>query len=243
MALRLSTGLRDAMMDQRANALNLMTADTISFGDGTGSSSRDQILDSGNGLAGFVVGDQITVAGACEAANKVTTEILAVAAGAIEVAAGVLTTEAAGDAVILAAARGGSFADLFRQGVMRIFTGTQPTSANDVESGTELVEISQASAAFVAGTFANGLNFGVVSAGVIAKETGDSWSGVAVATGTAGWFRFYANDVGDGADSTKIRFDGAIATSGAQLNMSNTSVTSGGTTTIDTVAITLPANA
>jgi len=205
MALRLSTGLRNAMMDQRAGALNLMVADTISFGDGTGSSSRDQILDSGNGLAGFVVGDKITVAGDCEAANKVTTEILAVTAAAIEVAAGVLTTEIAGDDVILASARGGSFADLFRQGVMRIFTGTQPTDPDDAESGTLLVEISQGSAAFVADTLANGLNFGAVVDGVIAKETGEVWSGAATATGTAGWFRFYDNGVDDGASGTAIR--------------------------------------
>jgi len=238
MALRLSTGLRNAMMDKKAEALNLITGTTISFGDGTGSSSRDQILDSGNGLGDFVVGDKITVAGSTS--NNGTFEILAVAAGAIEVAAGSLETEEDGDQVILAAARGGSFSDLFRQGVLRIFTGTQPTDPDDAESGSLLVEISQGSAAFVADTLANGLNFGAVSEGAIAKETGEVWSGAASATGTAGWFRFYDNGVDTGASSTAIRFDGAIATSGAQLNMSNTAITSGGTTTIDTVAITLP---
>lgn len=241
MAFKLSTGLRNAMLDQRASALNLMTAITISFSDGTGSSSRDQILDSDNGLGDFIVGDKITVAGACEAANKVATEILAVTAGAIEVVAGTLTTEAEGDVVILVAARGGSFADLFRHGTLHIYSGSQPDDADSAEIGTKLVEISQASAAFTPDTFANGLNFGEVSAGVLAKESGETWSGVAIVTGTAGWFRFYANDEGTGADSSKIRFDGAIATSGSQLNMSNTAVTLGGTTTVDTVAITLPA--
>jgi len=244
MTLRLSTGLRQALLDQRAAAIDLMTATTISFGDGTGAGGNDQILDSGDGLASFTVGDKVTVAGACEAANKVTTEILVVVAGALDVAAGVLTTEAAGDAVILAAARGGSFADIFRQGIIRIFSGSQPSSSDDVESGTLLVEISQGSAAFTTGVEANGLNFGAAVAGVLAKETGDVWSGVAVASGTAGWFRFYPNDVdgNDGASTTAIRFDGAVATSGAQINMTNTSITSGGTTTVDTVAITLPAS-
>jgi len=246
MTLRLSTGLRQALLDYRADPLDLMTATTISFGDGTGSSSRDQILDSGNGLDGFTVGDKIAVYGSTGGTNDVTKEILAVESdgSAIEIAAGSLSTEAAGDQIVLAAARGGSVADLFRQGILRIFTGTQPTSADLIESGTLLVEISQGSAAFVSGTEENGLNFGEAASGVLAKEASEIWSGVAVASGTAGWFRFYPNDVdgNDGASTTAIRFDGAIATSGAQINMTNTSITLGGTTTIDTVALTLPAS-
>ncbi len=242
MTLRISTGLRQALLDLRAVPTNLMTATTISFGDGTGAGGNDQILDSGNNLASNVEGDIITVPGCTT--HIVTSQILAVAAGAVEIAAGLLTTEAAGDQVILATARGGSWADIFRQGVLRIFTGTQPTDPDAVETGTLLVEISQASAAFVSGTEENGLLFGAAAAGVLAKESGDVWSGEAVASGTAGWFRFYPNDVdgNDGASTTAKRFDGAVATSGAQINMTNTSITSGGTTTIDTVGITLPAS-
>jgi len=242
MTLRLSTGMRQALLDERAGAANLLTATTISFGDGTGAGGNDQILDSGSGLGDFTVGDKITVAGSTS--NNVTAEMLAVAAGAIEVAAGLLTTEAAGDQVILASARGGSWADIFRQGIIRIFTGTQPSDADAVESGTLLVEISQGSATFVSGVEENGLNFGNAASGVLSKETGETWSGEAVASGTAGWFRFYPNDVdgNDGASTTAVRFDGAIATSRAQINMTNTSITSGGTTTIDSVNITLPAS-
>ena len=240
MALRLSTGLRNKLMDYRAAPLNPLYLDTISYGDGTGTDSRDEILDSGNGLGDYVAGDKIIVSGSTS--NDGTYEILSVAAGSLEVAAGSLTTEIAGDNTILCAARGGSFADIFRQGIIRIRTGTQPADADTTESGTLLVEISQASAAFVADTFANGLNFGEVSEGTLAKESGETWSGVAGNTGTAGWFRFYANDVDTGASTTAIRFDGSVATSGAQLNMSNTTITSGGTTTIDTVSIPLPAN-
>ena len=82
-------------------------------------------------------------------------------------------------------------------------------------------------------------------ASILGKIAGDVWSGQAVATGTAGWFRFYPNDRdnhtgADGGGESKIRFDGAVATSGAQLNMSNTAISSGGTTTIDSVAVTIP---
>jgi len=67
MALRLSTGLRNALLEQKAQATNLMTATTISFGDGTGTNGRDQILDSDDGLGDFIVNGKITVAGASEA--------------------------------------------------------------------------------------------------------------------------------------------------------------------------------
>lgn len=90
----------------------------------------------------------------------------------------------------------------------------------------------------------NGLQFGVSAAGVMAKKTGEVWSGVNAASGTAGWYRFVGSVVDSGAaDSaeTEIREDGAIATSGSQLNMSSTSLTSGATTTIDTWSRTQPA--
>jgi hypothetical protein len=242
MTIRLSTGLRNAMLDEKAEVQEAYTADTISFGDSTGTGGNDQILDSADGLADFSVGDKITVFGSTS--NNFTAEILAVETdgSAIEVAAGNVTTEAAGDQVVLASARGGSLADLFRYGVMRIFAGSMPTDADTTEGSTALVEITQGSGTFVAGTEDNGLLLGNVSSGVLAQETGETWSGAATSTGTAGWFRFYDNALTTGASTTAIRFDGDIATSGAALNMSNTSITSGGTVTIDSVSITQPAS-
>jgi hypothetical protein len=241
MTTRFSTGLRNALLDQKAEARNLKVATTISFGDGTGTDGRDEILDSGNGLGNFSVGDMITVAGSTS--NNVTAEILAVSAGAIEVAAGTLATEAAGDTVILAAARGGSFSEIFKYGIIKIFTGSQPASPDDAETGTLLVTITQNSGSFTPGTETNGLLFGNVAAGILSQESGQIWSGVAVATGTAGWFRIYDNAAVTGVSTTAKRCDGAVATSGAQLNMSNTAITSGGTTTIDAALVTLPAAA
>jgi hypothetical protein len=238
MTLRLSSGLRDAILDYKARATDLMTATTISFGDGDGTGGNDTINDSDDGLGGFSVGDMITVSGSTS--NDGVYEILAVAAGIIQIPAGSLSTEAAGDTVVLAAARGGSIADLMKYGKIDIYSGTQPTSADDAETGTKLASITQSSGAFTSGVETNGLVMGNVTSHALKRETGEVWSGTAVATGTAGWFRFYANTVVTGASTEAIRFDGAIATSGAQLNMSNTAVTSGGTTTIDSVALTQP---
>lgn len=238
MAFRLSTGLINAMMDQKAAATDLMTATTISFEDGTGASGRDRIADSGSGLAGFTPGDKVTVEGSTS--NDGTYEILAVATTYLEVAAASLTTEAAGDQVVLAAANGGAFVDLFRNCIIDIYSGSQPSDADQAETGTKLVRITLSGGAFNAGSPDNGLNFGEVVAGVIAQESGETWQGDGLAAGTAGWARCYDNSVTTGASTTSIRFDMAVATSGAQLNMSNTTVTVGGTSTVDSVAITLP---
>lgn len=236
MTLRLSTGYRDALNAQKAEAKNLMTGTTISFSSGTGADGNDQILDSGNGLGGFSLYDKITVAGSTS--NDGAYEILAVADGAIDVAASTLTAEDAGDQVILAAARGGSVSDLFRHSVLCIYSGSQPTSADDEESGSLLVTISLGSGTFTAGSEENGLNFDESANGVLSKRSGEVWSGVGVLAGTAGWFRIYDNSKTTGASTTAIRMDGAIATSGSDLNMSNTSITSGGTTTLDSVTLT-----
>lgn len=91
---------------------------------------------------------------------------------------------------------------------------------------------------------ANGLTFGDSAAGVLTKSSTETWSGVAGASGTAGWFRFYGSVADAGSlDSAElyIRLDGNVATSGANLNVSSTTFTSGATQTLDTGTITEPA--
>lgn len=238
MALRFSTGLRNARLDKQSVIQNQITGTGISFGDGDGTGGRDTINDSGNGLAGFKIHDLIKVSGSTS--NNVSAEILSVSAGTIEIPADTLTGEIAGDQVILSSSRGGSLKDLFRNGVLDIFSGTQPATADTTESGTKLCRITLSSGAFVAGTATNGINFGDAVAGVIGKRSGETWSGVGLVNGTAGWFRIYDNAATTGASTTAVRIDGAIATTGAQMNMSNTTITVDGTTTIGTVAITDP---
>ena len=93
-------------------------------------------------------------------------------------------------------------------------------------------------------TQVNGLKFDKASAGALDKLDSQTWSGVAGATGTAGWFRFEGPVADSGAlDSSEVqvRLDGAISTSGSQLNMSSTSITTSATQTITSFPITLPA--
>lgn len=87
----------------------------------------------------------------------------------------------------------------------------------------------------------SGLTFGGATSGTLVKS--GVWSGVAANTGTAGWFRL-CGSVADAQSSstTLLRLDGNISTSGANLNMSSTSITASATTTIDTFSLSEPAS-
>jgi hypothetical protein len=89
----------------------------------------------------------------------------------------------------------------------------------------------------------NGLLYGAPAAGVISKLASQAWTGVNANSGTAGYFRAYGSVADAGAldaAAAFIREDGAISTSGAELNMTSTALTSGATTTISSWDRTFP---
>lgn len=248
MTLRLSTCLRNKMLGGvPVRHVATYTATTIAAVDGGG--SADTFTDSANGFvtAGFSIGDSIMTYGftGANAASHGPFILTNVEAGTLTVATGsIIDSDAASESVTIVALTGGSLKDIFKDGVLKIYSGSQPSTADTAYSGTLLCTITVGSGAFTAGVVTNGLEFGAAASGAISKSTSETWSGTNAATGTAGWFRLYANatDAG-GADTTYIypRIDGAIATSGSQLNLSSTSLTSGATLTIDTFTITFPA--
>ena len=78
---------------------------------------------------------------------------------------------------------------------------------------------------------------------MLSKAAAETWQGTAVATGTAGWFRCYqAGDDPSAAETELARFDGSIATSGAQLNMSSTAIVISAVQTISAFTYTQPAS-
>ena len=130
-----------------------------------------------------------------------------------------------------------SFRLLFAGGFLDIYSGSRPANADTAESGTILVAIRASAGSSTGGR--TGLNWAADAAsGVLAKASAQTWNGEAKNSGTATWFRFYTSGYTTGANG--ICFDGDIATSGADLNMSNTTITDGATTTIDTFTVTLP---
>jgi hypothetical protein len=90
---------------------------------------------------------------------------------------------------------------------------------------------------------ANGLQFDVAAGGTMTQLATQIWSGLNGNTGTAGWFRQYGALNDTGALDTNFqysRMDGAVATSGAEMNLSSTAFTAGATTTISGWSLTVP---
>jgi hypothetical protein len=87
------------------------------------------------------------------------------------------------------------------------------------------------------------LQFAKSSAGAMSKSTA-VWSDTVIVSGVAGYFRIVtSHDDGtlDTATLDQPRLQGTISTSGAELNLSNTSLVAGTTLTIDTYSVSLPA--
>ena len=126
-------------------------------------------------------------------------------------------------------------------GVIEIYTGAQPATANDPVTGTLLGTVTLNGAAFTPGSATNGLTFAAAANGAVSKSA-TAWQFTGLANGTAGWFRFKGNasDAG-GTSTTAIRLDGSIATSGGDMTIGNLSITVGAPNTIDQFTLTYPA--
>jgi len=247
MALRLSTGLRNLMLGGQATVTAITTGSDASIELNITGGDDTITRDAGSWITdGFVAGDIIKVTGCTTAANDTALtdlRIKTVAALTLTFDGAVINTdEALAAAGVICAAKGGCLKDIFRNGILYIYTGSQPATADTAASGTNVVKITDSSGAWVAGAEANGLEFGDYSAGTLSKCADQTWSGVGIGGGgTAGWFRLCANATDAGALSTTLpRIDGSIGTSGANLNMSSTTIVDDATYTIDTFTLTLP---
>lgn len=104
---------------------------------------------------------------------------------------------------------------------VRIYNGTRPANPNTaITSQTPLVELTCNATAF--GAAASG---GVLTANAISN-------GTAAATGTASWFRLFQSN------GTTAIMDGDVSTSGADLNLNNTSIATGQTVSVTAFTVT-----
>lgn len=128
----------------------------------------------------------------------------------------------------------GSLATLMAGGLIKIYSGSPPASADDAASGSLLCTISLNST----GT---GINMAsTASGGVLAKSTSETWSGVVALSGAATYYRHVAASDTGASSTTQARLQGEIATAGAELNLSSTTLTSGATQTVDYYSVALP---
>lgn len=120
-------------------------------------------------------------------------------------------------------------------GFINVYSGPQPLTADTGATGTLLGTVS----VNAGGT---GLTFDAASGGVISKAAAEAWKFNGLAVGTAGWFRFYpAAGSPSSTSTTEARLDGSIAAAGADLNLSNISITVSAPSTVDVFQFTIPA--
>jgi hypothetical protein len=106
-------------------------------------------------------------------------------------------------------------------GILRIYSGTRPANVAAAITGTLLAELVCNASAFAAA--ASG---GVLTANAIANDSS------ANASGTASHYRLFQSN------GTTAVIDGDVSTSGADLNLDNTSINSGQVVSITSFTIT-----
>lgn len=243
MALKLSSGLVTDMMGKVSVLKAFLSGATLAYSDN--GASPDTITHSDNGLitAGFAPGDRIWTKNPTTGGNALSgVALTAVEAGTMTFATGTLAaSEAFPAAGCVMCFKGGSLKEIFKDGVLRIYSGTAPATADAAITGSLLCEISVDSLAFVPGSFDNGLEFGDAVLGVIAKATGETWSGVASGNGTATHYRLVGNATDSGSLSTTLpRIQGTVGVGTSyDLNISSTSITIAETITISSFSYTL----
>ncbi len=235
MPLRFSTGLRNALNSKACVQTQVVNGEEgIVFSDD--GNTVGATFDKGD----IQPGDLVLIEGCTEtAANNGFYTVDSVGTNTFATDQAIATQENELGAVDIHVISGGSFKDIFRNGLLVLYSGSQPDNADNAEIGTPLLRVTLSSGEFNGGAPLNGLNFGESSSGVIGKVVADVWSGLGLTGGTAGWFRFFANPATTGSSTSAIRFDGTCATSGGQLNMSSTSIVQGATTTVDSFNVTL----
>lgn len=109
--------------------------------------------------------------------------------------------------------------DIGTSAKLRIYSGTRPANVAAAITGTLLVEL-----------ICNASSFGSASAGVL--TAGAISDGTAAATGTATHYRLWKSD------GTTAVIDGDVSTSGSDLNLNSTSITSGQTVGVSAFTVT-----
>lgn len=125
-------------------------------------------------------------------------------------------------------------------GIIHIYSGSQPTSPDDAVQGTLLGKVTVDAGAWTAGSATNGLGFGAPVNGTLSKAAAEAWQFNGITDGNSGWFRFMGNAADSlGSSTTLPRIDGSIATYGSDLNLSNVAITTGAPNTIDVFQLTM----
>ncbi len=119
--------------------------------------------------------------------------------------------------------------------VMKLYSGTVPADADAALGGATLL------CTITDDAGANELEFDTApSGGVLAKAPAQIWRGVNGASGLCSFYRL-VTETDDGTSSTtQQRIQGLVAAAGADLNLSNPTLTAAASQTIDYYTVALP---
>lgn len=121
-------------------------------------------------------------------------------------------------------AQADALSDLLDNGYLRIYDGTQPANANTAITTQVLLAELRFNA-----TAAPAASGGVLTMNSITQDSS------ADNTGTATWFRALKSD------GSTVVFDGSAGTSGCDLNLGSTSITSGASVAVTSMTFTVSA--
>lgn len=256
MTIRISTGARNAT----ATTLGLLGAfnkGSIRIYSGTQPATADAAatgtllgtvtLSSGALTQETQASQTITIAGSSGSIDTVTVSTLNIIPDGA-VAFNTSTTQTAAD-LATAINRNGLFTATSALAVVTV--KPRPGAGATYNGVAFATTVTTLTATVGAGTLSGGvaavnaLSLIESAAGVVSKPTSAVWSFAGVAAGTAGWFRFVGSVADAGALQSAApylcRLDGAIATSGSDMGLSNITVAVGAPNTIDSAVFTIPA--
>lgn len=126
---------------------------------------------------------------------------------------------------------------LLDDGYINVYSGTVPADADAALGGATLLNTysddDQGSP--------NGLDFDAsASGGALGKAPAQVWSGTAVASGTASFFRFVKSGDTGNLSTTEYRIQGVVGGAGADLFVQSTTFTSSVLYTLDYFSISIP---
>jgi len=132
-----------------------------------------------------------------------------------------------------------SLSTLLTDGYIKLYAGTMPATADGALGAAVLLNTYSDASGSGAG---NGLEFDAPDSGGISKQTGQVWSGLSVAAGTATFFR-YIQQADTGVDSpTQVRVQGTVGGAGADMFVQTAAISDATTYTIDYFTIVIPAS-
>lgn len=130
---------------------------------------------------------------------------------------------------------GNSLKATMASGFIDIYSGPVPATA-DAAPDPSCVKLCRVSV----NSSGTGITFDAASNGQIPKNASEVWSGTNLASGTASFYRHVAPGDDATASTTQARLQGNIAQAGAEMNLTNTALTSGATQTVDYYVVALP---